>query len=717
MNPEHKKYILENAGRKSPAEIASELGIRQRSVKKVIMAGRDKGAPERAVAREAAPKAAARPSGKAIVLISAALIMILGFAVYANSLTGKFVYDDNILIAKNLFVKKWPPSPKFFTASIGIFGGIQTPFYRPIQMVSYAVDYRLWKMNVVGYHLVNMLLHVLAALCVYRLIDILFMDRIVSVITAVFFVLHPVHTTVVSYISTRAESLYLLFMLIAFIFYIKSARAKGPLPYIVMLLSYSLSLLSKENAVIFPFLILLYHYAFKERIGIGRFVSVSSLAFIYVLLRLTALQYLLSGIKAGATLFQRIPGFFVALSTYVRLLFLPLGLHIEYGDELFSLADPRALSGMVMLAALIFCIFKTRKTNRLVFFSLSWFLLTLLPVSNLYRLNSYMSENWLYLPSIGAFLAAAGYLAALLRRKNLRVFAAILTVCLASFYSYLTVRQNETWHDPVRFYERTLKYAPRSAKAYNNLGLIYYGSGIQEKAAACYKKAIELMPGLASSYNNLANVYSEMGRLEDAIEMYEKAAEADDKDFFSCYHLGLAYYKRGRLEEAIAMYKKAIQLNPNVPEPYNNLGSVYYNMDKRDESIAAFRKALEVDPDNAEARQNLAILSMDPEEQLLFLKKKTEENPRDVRTYTVLGNAYYQAGRKEDAIAAYEKALEIDPGSADLYNSIGAAYFYLGRRGEAGQAFMKALEIDPGNTRARKNLSLVEEGRRAAGAD
>jgi len=350
MNPENKKYILENMGKKPPAK-------------------------------------------KAVILASIALVIVLGFAVYANSLNGKFVYDDRDLIENNTLIKEWPISPKIFTTYFAQGSCEKSPFYRPFQMIAYAIDYRMWKLNVVGYHLTNILLHILAALCVYWLINILFNDKILSALTAVFFAVHPIHTGVVNYISSRADSLYLFFMLASFIFYIKSLKAKGVACYIIMVSSYSLALLSKENSLILPALILLYHYTFREKIRFREFLSISGVAFIYVLLRTTVLKYLITGVISNTTLIQRIPGFFAAVATYVRLIFLPFGLHMEYGAPLFNFTDPKAIYGLGILAALIFCAFKTIKTIRLIFFSLSWFLITLIPVSNLYPINAYMAEN------------------------------------------------------------------------------------------------------------------------------------------------------------------------------------------------------------------------------------------------------------------------------------------------------------------------------------
>jgi protein O-mannosyl-transferase len=732
MNPEHKKHILENMGRKSPAQIASELNIRERDVKKVIQAEKWK---DIAASTAAAPKTHRQPlfrrssivnressnlynprstinNSRIYFACSIALIIILGLAIYANSLNGKFVYDDINLVENNTLIRTWPVSSKIFTTGFGIFGGVKSPFYRPIHILTYAIDYHLWKLNVVGYHLTNVILHILVALCIYWLINILFKDKIVSLLCASLFVIHPIHTTVVSYISSRAEELYLLFMLTSFIFYVKSLKSGSIIHCIIMALSYSLAFLSKENSLILPVLILLYHYTFREKIRPREFIPISGIALLYIVLRATLLKHLMTGVVVNGTLIQRIPGFFVAIATYVKLLFLPLNLHIEYGAALFNLSDPKAIYGLLILAVLAFSIFKTLKTNKLIFFSLSWLLITLLPVSNLYPLNAYMSENWLYLPSIGFFLILAESLKILY--KKLKIPALILTACLLAFYSYLTIMQNKTWAEPALFYERTLRYAPDSSKAYTNLGLIYYNRGDKENAAFLYRKAIETDPNAIEAYYNLGLTYNEVGEKEKSVAMYKKAIEVDPAYAAAYNNLSaILYNDMGKKDEAITLCRRAIELDPNNAEAYNNLAYFLQNdMSKKEEVLALYGKAIELTPDNAEIHNNLAsaYYKMNLKEKAVAAYKNAIEiNPHYAQTYNNLGFTYYNIGKKEEAVAMYKKAIEINPGYADAYNHLGIAYFELGRREEAIAAFKKVLEINPDHADARGNLEAISK--------
>ena len=156
------------------------------------------------------------------ISISIVLIVLIGLAVYSNSLKGQFLWDDEGLIQYNPHIKNWGYLSKIFISNLRAGAGDSTNFYRPVQVFTYLIDYSLWKLNVIGYHMTNVLLHILVALSIYWLIQILFGDRILSLLTALFFVVHPIHTEAITYISGRADPLAALFILLCFIFYKKN---------------------------------------------------------------------------------------------------------------------------------------------------------------------------------------------------------------------------------------------------------------------------------------------------------------------------------------------------------------------------------------------------------------------------------------------------------------------------------------------------------------
>lgn len=622
MKPEHKKYIIENIHKKSLKTISRDLGIKERKIKKFLeKEGRERENLKFNKEREKQPK-----RGRGAALIFIILIIALGFTVYFNSLGGEYIYDDGDLIKNNLYIKSWSNISKIFTRDIFAGSARESNFYRPIQMITYMIDYSVWRLDVRGYHLTAVLLHILVAVSLYLLINALFDNRILAFFTSILFVAHPIHTEAVSYLSGRADPLCTLFILLSFFFYIRNISSGRPMWYILAFLSYIVACLSKEYSLILPALLLLYHFTFKKEIRISKFAPILVVTLIYIFLRATILKFPLSEGLYPSSLFQRLPGVFVAILDYLRLLFLPFSLHMEYGFRLFSFANPKVILGIVALSSLLIYATKERN-NELVFFAISWFLITLLPVSNLYPINAYMAEHWLYLPSVGFFLILAKGLERLHNSERFRFLAIVFVVILLAFHSFLTIRQNNYWKNAVIFYERTLRYAPQKDRIYNNLGISYLATGNYNEAIKAFQKTVEANPKHKGVYNNL----------------------------------GIAYSRINEQGKAIEAYKKAIAVNPNVAQPYNNLGNSYAAIGNKEEAIRAYKKAIELNPNFAEAYNNLGTECLDVEEAIKAYQKAIELNPDYANAYYNLSKVYSAIGRTEEAIELHKKAKQLNP--------------------------------------------------------
>ncbi|UCC94800.1 MAG: tetratricopeptide repeat protein [Candidatus Omnitrophota bacterium] len=677
------------------------------------------------------------------------VIVLVGFGVYANSLRGQFILDDTPLIKNNISIRSSSPILHIFTKNIGEALGKQFNFWRPLQVLTYRLDYSLWRLNTTGFHLTNTVLHIAVALCIFWFITLLFADKFLSFITSIFFVIHPIHTEAVSYIAGRADSLAALFLLLCFIFYIKHLSSNRIHIYIIMFLSYVCALLSRENSLILPVILLLYHYTFsasegKKRIKLFGFLTLSLVALGYVVLRLTLLRSLLPHTSVASTVFERTPGFFVAFAHYLRLLILPLSLHMEYGKEVFAITDIRAIIGILIFLALFIYAFKIKNINKLIFFSISWFIIMLLPQSNLYPINAYMAEHWLYLPSIGFFLIVAKLSSLSYRTKSGRFPAIIIIITIVCFYGVLTIRQNAYWIDSIRFYERTLEQEPQSLRVLNNLGLDYRNRGQYEESVSLYERALAINPDYAIAHNNLGLVYYDMGRYQDALESYKKAIKIDPNNeeaynnvgllyyklkqyqdaltfynnaleinpkYARAYHnIGLIHYDRGEIEEAISLYEKAIELNPNHIDSYNNLGLAYYSLGRYKKAETFYKNALKINPRHAQTYNNLGLLyraTARIDEAFVAHNKAIEINPNFAESYNNLGVLYGEKGQNEKALTFFNKTIEINPNYAEAYNNLGRAYKNSGKLKEAAVAYKKAIEIKPDYALAYNKLGLV----------
>ena len=532
------------------------------------------------------------PIRKNVLILFLLLIVMLGFIVYSNALGGAFIWDDEGLVKNNTTLRSFSSFPAIFTRPIGDQELRENYSYRPLQMFSYMVDYSLWKLNPLGYHLTNVILHILAAVCLLFLVNLIFGDWLLSLWSALLFTLHPIQTEAVTYISGRADSLALVCMILCLYFYIKQLQTGRMMLLFLMCISYVFALLSRESSLILPASALIYHYTFKKKIKWQPFSGLLVITFLYIFLRFSYFQAFLPHQDCPTTILQRLPGFLVAVTNYLRLLIVPFGLHMEYGNRLFSFAYPKAIIGGLIVVASVIYALRKRGRNPLVFFAISWFFITLLPQANLYPVNAYMAEHWLYIPSIGFFLLVAYLLRTLYNTDNLKKVAIVSIILLLTMYSLLTIKQNSYWRDPIGFYERTLEYAPQSDRVYSNLANLYRDRGQDAQAIMLYRKAIEIDPTIPQTYYNLGNVYRESGKNEQAIPLYEKAIELNPEYVKAYNNLALSLDSVGNSRRAIEMYKKAIALKPDYAIAHNNLAVTYYHQGEYSLAIEHCNKAL-----------------------------------------------------------------------------------------------------------------------------
>jgi len=613
------------------------------------------------------------------ILISVLVIIILGFSVYANSMAGKFVWDDNALVKDNIHIKKWDNFPDFFKTDISGVEGEGIITYRPIQAVANAVDYTLWGLNPAGFHFTNIVLHLLASILVFYLALAFTNDKVAALTAGMLFTVHPIHTEAVAYISGRSDPLGLIFCALSFLIYIRLFHEFRAGRFMLMLGLYAIALLSRENSLILPALLLSYHYAFKKRIKPVLFAPVCCMAVVYGIARMIQARSFFEGVSEVPGFFQRLPGFFAAISGYCRLIVLPFHMHMEYGQKLFSFYNWRVVSGFVIAVSLIiFAVRARQKKDNIVCFSILFFLVALVPFSGIFPVNAYMAEHWLYMPSVGVFVLVGVCISRMYYKRKRRKTAMIIVGMFVLFFSYLTRGQNSYWSEPVVFYERTFKYAPHSARIANNLGQHYSEVGRKEEAEKLLKKAIELAPDKAQSYNNLAILYGTTGRAEEAFRLHEKAMQLDPSSSKSYVNMAITYESLGKSREAEKLFVKSIELNPGSVKAYYNLGNFYRKAEAYEKAVLMYSKAVDLDPDNSSAYNNL-------------------------------GNALQHLGRKKEAMIAYKAAIIADPRNAGAFSNIANVCIDMGRYDLAKMFLSKAIVVDPLNKYWPNNLAIVEK--------
>ncbi|MCX5695103.1 MAG: glycosyltransferase family 39 protein [Candidatus Omnitrophica bacterium] len=450
---------------------------------------------------------------KFIILLLLAVLLI-----YSSSLRNGFVLDDQVLIVENPLIKSGEAKAIF---SSSIYDLPKT--YRPIQQLSYSLDYKIWGLNPFGFHLSNIILHILNSVLVYFIICLIATIPLAQA-ASLMFAVHPVNSSVVAYIGGRADSLAALCMLLSILFFRRFTLPSSKKNYILSLLFAWLALLCRESSLILP--LLLFLVLSINPSGLKRFKYI--LPFLALDLAYIILRVKVFGAQAFWLPFSGLPLFFNALNflyiilKYLNILILPLNLHmLRTTPFIISLLDPRVLFTFLILTLLGFFLFKERK-NKLVLFGAAWFFCGLIPV--FFLLSAYpwlkaalLAESWLYLPCVGVFL-----LVALIMKKLSRV-GKFLFIIVVIIFSLLTYQANDYWKDNLSVYRNILKYLPQENPVRKNLIREYLRLGMYAEAATELKKFSQSYPESSERFVLEGDYYFAKGELAQARNSYTEA--------------------------------------------------------------------------------------------------------------------------------------------------------------------------------------------------
>lgn len=549
-------------------------------------------------------------------LFHIAAIIFLVLTVYSNTLDAPFHFDD----ANNIVYNPWIKDLRNFIDPDIINRHFQT---RYIGSLTFALNYSLHGFDVKGYHLVNILIHLLNALLLYWLVKLVFSTpffsapgggpafsdgsrSFIAFLSALFFAVHPLQTQAVTYIVQRFTSLATLFYLLSLLLYIKWRESKerrtgwsaaGILLYAGSFLSAVLAVKTKEIAFTLPVVLVLCEALFfggkvaKRALFLAPFFLVilliplslagadGSLAFmngISMNEQAVNLSGDRSSIARGDYLFTQ----FRVIVTYIRLLVLPAGQNVDHDPPVFtSFFDPEVLLSFLFLASIVLAgayLFrlsgrperKDRSWLRLVSFGIFWFFITLAPESSVVPILDVMFEHRVYLPSIGFFTACAAAIGAGRERWGGRaayaekaIVSAVLAAALA--LSGAAYARNEVWRDDVSLWRNAAEGSPNKARVRANLGVAYAKEGRTGEAIREFETALELAPHLVETHYDLGVAYTAQGRIDEAVKEYQEAIRLLPGHARAHNNLALAYIDLGRTDDAVREFQTLLRISPN----------------------------------------------------------------------------------------------------------------------------------------------------------
>ena len=629
------------------------------------------------------------------------LIIVLGVIIYSNTFNSSFHFDDQVDIVKNSAIRDignvkiwWNDVPR-----------------RSVGMFTFVLNYHFHNLQVFGYHIVNIIIHIINALLVFWLINITLCSpvmrdkninknrKILALLGGLIFISHPIQTQAVTYIVQRLASFATLFYILSLLFYAKArfCTKKDKLKYPLFFgsaISAILGMFTKEIVFTLPFVIILYEFCFitKEKIQIDfrekKFVLkiLLSACFIFII-PITYLNRVgfsnlfqeqlpdqghLYTLNVSNYLFTQ----FRVIVTYIRLLFLPINQNLDYDYPVYnSFFDFPVLASFLFLISLLFIAIYLFRKQPLISFGILYFFITLSVESSIIPIQNVIFEHRLYLPMFGFVVFFIALLYFIFWNRNQKIFLSI-SIFIIICNSTLTFTRNKVWENELTLWSDVVKKSPNKARPNNNLGFIYSEAGNYKKAKPLFEKALQTNPNYVKALNNRGGIFLIQKKYKKAIIDFSKSITQKPTTFFEAYHnRGLCYFKLNQYKKAKSDFDKAIKIDPYYSNAYFNRGNCFYVFKKLDSVIIDFTKAI-----------------------------KYNKNYYDA--YFNRGLVYLEIKKYNKAISDFSNVLKIVPNFSDAYYNRGLVYFTIQNHDKAIFDFTKAIRIKSNYGEAFHNRAI-----------
>ncbi len=668
------------------------------------------------------------------------IILVLIPLAYSNTLNAPFVLDDHFIDPQNGLEK----------AKILQIGA------RHITNLSFALNNSLgW--GIAGFHIFNISLHMLNVILIYYLFHLTLrlpsqqnlingISRFIPLFTTALFALHPIQTNAVTYITQRAAVLAAFFCLLSLIFYIKGALSGNNklslfIFYPISFVSLLFGLISKEQVIVFPVIILLYDLfflsSFQWKILWHRliFITGTSVLIIFVaIIKFKALVTLRDIVTIFARLDTLIPiNFWTAtdvfwtplqhvltefrvVSRYITLLLIPLPSRMvfDFGPSYpisTGLLSPVTTSlSIFFLVSLITLSIKYAKRHPFFSFGILFYFIAISLESFIAIGLDLYFEHRNYLPSIGIFLSISYITLSLIQKSGYHRISYLL-ILIPLVLSTLTYTRNSTWQSEESLWQDTIQKAPSNKRALFSLGYVYMERGRYTQALDIFKKSIDILPHRESFnlnvYSKLVELYFHLGRKREMLEtirLLEKLSSDRDINLPSwtlSFYIGNAYFWYGDMEKSWEFLRRSLPSIRNKKDLFSAhilLGQIELrsgNFRQAQHHLEVARSLAHKSPIPLLHLGDLSYLQKDIEGAEGFYRNAIKVDNRYAKAYIQLGRLYMAQGKHDSASDILKKALSIMPNDYSLLVSLGNLSFFQEDMDLAIHYFSRAVEIQP----------------------
>jgi protein O-mannosyl-transferase len=633
----------------------------------------------------------AKSSARRQVLGACFFLVAITWLVFGQTVRYDFVnYDDNEYVYANPAITSGLNPHGIIYA----FSGRHARNWHPLTTLSHMLDCQLWGVRAGGHHLTNVVLHTIAVVLLFLVLQQMTGAIWQSAFVAALFAIHPLHVESVAWISERKDVLSAVFFMLTLGAYVRYVRSRSIGRYLTMSILFALGLMSKPMLVTLPFILLLLDYwplkSFAVRSSTKRLI----LEKIPLLALSAAGGFITLWMQQSSVarteelpLIWRVANGLVTYAIYLRQMIWPVGLAVFYphhGDQLPVWEIGLAI---VLLALMSAGAIALRHKRPYLVTGWFWYLVMLLPVIGLIQVGSQAhADRYTYLPQIGLYLLLAGaitdaltslFATGRIRRGDLqrRIVAVAASVAIIAL-AWCAHVQASHWRNGESLWGHALAVTSGNFLAHDGLGECLANRGRLDEAIDQFQKALNIAPGYPELETNLILALTRKGRTDEAITHLQALLKEHPNDAQAHYNLGNALQKKGDSQGAIAAYEKALSIQARYPAAHYSLGIALDQNGQIDEALAHYQEAVKEQPNYPEA-------------------------------YYLLGNDLLQKGRVDDAITAYEQALKNRPKYPEVENNIGLALLQKGRPSEAIAHWQNALAGQPDSVDSLNNLAWI----------
>jgi tetratricopeptide (TPR) repeat protein len=636
---------------------------------------------------------------KEILLL--AMVVIITFIVYSPALHNSFNnWDDNDYITDNPYIKALTSAniEHIFTKPIALN-------YHPLTMLSLALNFKLSGLEPFSYYFVNILFHLFNTLLAFYFAFLIFSrKKLPALFVAAIFAIHPMHVESVAWISERKDVLYTFFFLAALTSWIWFIEKRKWVWFMVTLVLYGLSALSKPSAVVFPLVLLLIDYFYKRKLNFQLLLEKIPYFAISIAIGIATLNAQIDTAVVDMKHYNALQQFLFAsfgVYAYIIKLIVPTGLSALHPVPGFNnsmqLTTEYYIAPIFNLLIIGLVVYSLKFTRLVVFGFLFYFINILLTLQFVQVGSAVIAERYTYLSYIGLLLGLAWLLNQIYTKYPLPKYVySMVLILFFGILAFLSVQRVAVWKNSGTLWTDVISKYPQSYTAYNNRAYYNVQQKNYDKALPDFNRAIELSPNYKEALNNRGSLYRLIDKPREAVADYTRVLALDPVYVKSLSGRGNAYASLGVLDSALADFNKAFELDPVVANALGDRGSVYFRLGKFENAVEDCSRKIAIDTTNAEAYLNRAVAYSSLQKWELAIKDYTvylKAHPENPNAFEWRGVAFRSVGSYQPAINDFTTGMGLDPKKVSLYTNRAIAYKLAGMNKNATDDVIKAREL------------------------